>query len=211
MHKSHFSQGTAAQNIFYKMYTNKLTKLKAISKKLHYGNEFRSCAGNPRMLWETLNNVLPSKRPTRNSAPKVLKINGVSFDHSGDIAHSFNSFFCSIGQSFASQVSKTQNAAKPLHYLHNRVANSFFLAPSHPQEILRTISSLRNSSFCGPDNILIYRLTIFFNFCGECGIFPDSLTTSKIISVFKSGDKTDLNNYRLISLLPVIAKVFEKL
>ena len=60
-------------------------------------------------------------------------------------------------------------------------------------------------------NILIYPLTIFFRFCVECGIFPDSLKTSKVISIFKSGDKTDLNNYRSISLLPVIAKVFEKL
>ena len=75
VHKSHFIQGTAAQNIFYKKYTNKLTKLKAISKKLYYENEFRFSAGNPRMLWQTLNNVLPSKRSTRNSAPKVLKIN----------------------------------------------------------------------------------------------------------------------------------------
>ena len=223
MYKSHCIQGTAAQNIFHKKYTNKLTKLKAISKKLYYENEFRSSAGNPRMLWQTLNNVLPSKRSTRNSAPKVLKINGVSFDRPADIAYSFNSFFCNIGQSLASQVSSTtQNAAKPLHYLHNRVANFIFLAPSHPQEILRTISSLRNSSFYGPDNIssfflklgsniLIYPLTIFFNFCVECGIFPDTLKTSKVISIFKSGDKTDLNNYRPISLLPVIAKIFEKL
>ena len=115
----------------------------------------------------------------------------------------------------------TQNAAKPLHYLHNRVANSIFLAPSHPQEILKTISLLRNSSSCGPDNIsfflklgsniLIYPRTIFFNFCVECGIFPDSLKTSKVIPIFKSGDKTDLNNYRPISLVPIIAKVFEKL
>ena len=34
---------------------------------------------------------------------------------------------------------------------------------------------------------------------------------SKVVPIFKSGDKTDINNYRPISLLPVIAKVFERL
>ena len=30
-------------------------------------------------------------------------------------------------------------------------------------------------------------------------------------SLYKSGDKTSVNNYRPISILPVVAKVFEKL
>ena len=55
MHKSHYIHGSFEQKIFYKKYTNKLTKLKTISKKLHYKNEFRSATDNPRLLWQTLN------------------------------------------------------------------------------------------------------------------------------------------------------------
>ena len=95
------------------------------------------------MLWQNLNNALPSKQSTGNSDTKVLKINDVSFDHPADLVHSFNNLFCNIGQFLAGQVSKTLNAAKPSHYLQYTIGwQNFFFAPSHPQEILRIISSL---------------------------------------------------------------------
>ena len=44
----------------------------------------------------------------------------------------------------------------------------------------------------------------------ECK-FPDRLKLAGITSSYKKGDVTDENNYRPISLLPAISKVFEKL
>ena len=42
-------------------------------------------------------------------------------------------------------------------------------------------------------------------------MFPDDLKTGKVASVFKSGERDNLNNYRPITVLPTIARVFEKL
>ncbi len=42
------------------------------------------------------------------------------------------------------------------------------------------------------------------------GEFPITLKTATVIPILKKGDKTNLNNYRHISLLPVISKIFEK-
>ena len=45
----------------------------------------------------------------------------------------------------------------------------------------------------------------------ESNVFPNELTWAEIIPIHKKDDKTDKSNYRPISLLPVISKVFEKL
>ena len=43
------------------------------------------------------------------------------------------------------------------------------------------------------------------------GIFPNKLNIANIIPIFKKDDKHDFNNYRPISLLLSISKVFEKM
>ena len=59
---------------------------------------------------------------------------------------------------------------------------------------------------CGPCSINICRKYLF-----RPSVFPDGLKIAKVVPVYKSGDKNDIKNYRPISLLPVISKIFEKL
>lgn len=40
---------------------------------------------------------------------------------------------------------------------------------------------------------------------------PGEWKAANVSPIFKSGDKTSVHNYRAISILPVVTKVFEKL
>ena len=90
------------------------------------------------------------------------------------------------------------------------------------KDILAIIKSLDPNKSRGWDNILMKMI----NMCGDSlalplkiifeaalnnGVFPDDWKKSNIITVHKKDLKTMLINYRPISLLPIFAKIFEKI
>ena len=88
-------------------------------------------------------------------------------------------------------------------------------------EIVKIIKSLENKNSSGFDllsNRMLKKeqytfaklLKPLINEAINEGIFPACLKTANVIPIFKKGDMTNLNNYRPISLLPVLSKVFEK-
>nr|XP_049701309.1 LINE-1 retrotransposable element ORF2 protein [Helicoverpa armigera] len=90
-----------------------------------------------------------------------------------------------------------------------------------PNEVEKAILSQKMATAPGPDKItnellkgtleeLIPILTAIFNDIMETDIIPKQWTTSHIILIYKKGQKEDINNYRPISLMSNIYKVFSK-
>ena len=68
-----------------------------------------------------------------------------------------------------------------------------------------SISLLKeNIDVCAP------KLTEIFNSCISKGIFPVELKVADISPIFKSVDSTAKKNYRPVSILKSVAKLFEK-
>ena len=59
-------------------------------------------------------------------------------------------------------------------------------------------------------NYLIIPITAIINNCISKSIFPDKLKIASVIPIHKGGSREDPNNYRPISILPTISKLFER-
>ena len=63
---------------------------------------------------------------------------------------------------------------------------------------------------CEPE--LSYTVAKLFNRCLSKSCFPDCWKVSSVVPVFKNvGERSTAKNYRPVSLLSVVSKVFEKL
>ena len=92
-----------------------------------------------------------------------------------------------------------------------------------PQSVAKVISKLNSSTASGPDNIpvivlqrcspeLSSILSKLFNKCLVESSFPSCWKCPSVVPAFKNcGERSDPHNYRPISLLPIISKVFESL
>ena len=100
------------------------------------------------------------------------------------------------------------------------VQQSLFLDPVTPEEITKIIKSLKNGA-PGSDEIntkiiqlslspIMMPLSFLCNRSLIEGVFPSELKLANVLPLFKSGDVMLFNNYRPVSLLCTLSKVFEK-
>ena len=222
LYKSHFINGNSIQKCYYKKYSNKLTRLKFMSKQLYFKDQFEKSKTNPFRSWQLIKSLLPSSKD-QCSLPERLKYNNENVTDVNTIVEVLNDHFCNIGKNLANKIAESNPAKRLFHkYLEKKNISSLFLSPTTPHEVFDTISSLKNSKALGYDKIATYfvkvaakelawPLSMLFNYSFSYGIFPDCLKIAKIIPVFKNGDKSEINNYRPISILSPFSKILEKL
>jgi len=100
--------------------------------------------------------------------------------------------------------------------------NSILLRKTTEDEVKKIILNLKDKCSSGHDNIspkllkqcakeLTPLITLLINKAITEQIYPDVLKIAKVLPIYKSGDKSNLANYRPISILPTINKIFEKI
>ena len=97
-----------------------------------------------------------------------------------------------------------------------------FIAPTNEDEVLNIVNKfwskssedINGLSMKVIKNIVDVIKKPYAHICNlslKTGIFPNDLKIAKVLPLFKSGDKSEVSNYRPVSILPQLSKVIEKL
>ena len=127
-----------------------------------------------------------------------------------------NDFFLFIGPKLSEQVPKPQHGID-IPCFEKRM----LLSDTNQDEVARIVIKMKNkktSAYDGISNearkyrspVVEEHLPELFNECLETR-FPKSLKKAKVIALHKESDSSDPKNYRLISILISLSKVYEKL
>ena len=147
---------------------------------------------------------------------------GNSIYDSHELSNAFNDHFSSIGPTLANNIHANEDNSSHLDYLAETGHCTFELKPTSVPKVLVLLSRLCKSKSTGLDKIsakllrecadlIAESLCTIFNQSIVSGIFPDEWKLSKVVPLFKQGNRSDLSNYRPISVIPVVAKVFERI
>ena len=110
---------------------------------------------------------------------------------------------------------KNNNDTSYTEYLKNPITHSFQFKPSDEDTTIKLIDSLHPTSSSGKMAYKKNIKTIKREICKPgnqsllTSIFHDQLKTVQVLNFFLKGDTTIFDNYRSISVLPTISKLFE--
>ena len=189
------------------------------AKSLYYEAVFLEYKHDMKNTWKVISGIL-NKSNKKKSPIRQIFIDGKKTDDMKKIANGFNSFFVNIGPNLA-KIIDTSNKKVFTSYLTKSITSSFNFSLINEEDTLKIISSLKTKHSSGHDGIsvkllkalapsIVRPLTIILNQSLTTGIFPDLLKTAKVIPLFKKEDAEIVDNYRPVSLLCAISKVFEK-
>ena len=134
---------------------------------------------------------------------------------------SYRNFLINIGPSLSNKIPNITNM-NYTHYLTKRILFSFHFELVDETAVLKVIQSLKPKTSAGHDGIslkllkylapgLLKPLTFIINQSLLTGIFPNNLKIAKVIPLFKKDNPSLVDNYRPISLLSSLSKLFEKI
>lgn len=191
----------------------KLNDLKNIieSHGIETSRKFYSNAikNNEHNSWKIINTILGKGK---NKDDIVLRENDILITDPLEISELFNDKF----------LMEIPSISKEIMYNGPVINECIYFDAVSEREVMNVINNLNDKKAAGIDSILptiikqlkdklITPLTIVINKIFRDAEYPDSLKSAKIVPIHKKGNVNDINNYRPISLLPIINKITERI
>ena len=189
---------------------------------MFFRNKFEQ-SKDPGQSWKLINDLLGKNRKSNISQLKIDDVTTISDDKL--LAETFNEFFVNIWTTLASEIeyeSMNVNSGNSANYYQNPSQDILFnFSEIHPDEVIHQLANLKISKSTGIDNIpskalkiaaniIGPSLTWIFNLSIKTGIYVDEWKKARVVPIYKSGNRQKCENYRPISILPIISKILER-
>lgn len=219
LHQARIKDPTPANVERHSQYRNKLAKRIKSDKKKSLAAKLDEAKKDPKQLVRILNTVIPKKNTNRTS-PTELTYENKTHTNPQQIADALNDHYITIGHKTATTIPSDNND----EYIQNDGPNwnipAFKLQHTTQEIVDRTMKLINRNKASDIYKIkptivkdlapfLSPILTVLFNKSIDENEYPDSLKLTKAIELYKSKDRTLPENYRPISLLPIIAKLLD--
>lgn len=196
-------ENKACYNKYKTKYKRAIRKAKIFNNDSHIKN-----SANPiKSMWQIIQKTVGNCKAKNRDADNL---------NSND----FNNFFSNIAYEIAHGLPESD--VDPMDNLGNiAIGPTFLVSEVSFNKVRETISHLKNKNsrdiygfnvrvIKSVVNVILIPLTKIINLCIRNKIFPKCMKRALVIPVFKKGNIEEAENYRPISLLPIISKIFEK-
>jgi len=160
-----------------------------------------------------------TSRKSNKTVINEIQYQGQKSNNQVEISELLNNFFIEIGPSLSRNVANVDTTYEEFLCATAKQFNFEEITSAH---ILSLLSKLCKSKATGLDktpakllrecpDLIAESLNLIFNQSLLTGIFPDDWKSARVTPLYKnSGKRNDPTNYRPISVIPVVAKVFER-
>lgn len=198
----------------YKYYQQLVLKSIRNSKRNFFKKEIDTCKNSTKKLWELIH-IVTGKEKKQHKTISSITINNSEICNEIEISNAFNNYFVNIG---------SQNTVSNINLINLKnyiIQFPFHLNYVNAVEIETIIKHLNINSAVGYDSISVtfiknYISELSFILCKlingvyDCGIYPNCLKIATVTPIFKHGNKSNVSNYRGISVLSHTSKIVEK-
>ena len=159
---------------------------------------------NPSIIWRTIDRILTKQNNKINHEPADM-----------------NSYYCNLASNLTNKVNEPTNYDEIFNDLNPNIQNSFIIRHTNCDEVSNILKKLKNDCSSGYDNLpvrylkpvsehLVSPLVNIINNAIDRKTFPDAWKVARVSPVPKIDQPTKLKDYRPISILPVLSKVYER-
>ena len=224
----------------YKKQRNYCVKLLRKEKQIYYNNLDLKVFENNKLFWKRIKPLFSDKQKGMKSGI-VLIDNNVVISDPNCVAEKLNNFFIDAVDNLNIEHFLPKNNEDTINKNTGNITGSYISHPSilkikeHinvknmfsfdnitaldiQKAILELIPKSSSKEDDIPVNIILETkeliseiLAEIYNDSKNCHDFPKSLKLAEILPIFKKADRSLMNNYRPISLLPVVSKIFERI